>query len=205
MKHNNTPLISLSQLVLATHNPNKLAELQTYLQASAVDVIAPDKNLPDVEETGSTFEANALLKARAVAQATGLPALADDSGLCVWALDGRPGIYSARWVGPGEDYSHAFQRIENELQELGDAADRSASFVCVLALCFPDERPPRIFEGRVDGTLVTPARGPMRFGYDPVFVPKGYTQTFAEMPTAEKQAISHRTRALEKFVAAISK
>lgn len=190
-------------MVLASRNPNKLVELQAYLAPYQIHISLPPASLPDIEETGSTFAANALLKAQTTAQATGLPALADDSGLCVWALDGSPGIYSARWAGPDQDYPYAFQRIEDALQEKGPQTDRSASFICVLALCFPDQRPARTFEGRIDGTLITPPRGPLSFGYDPIFVPAGYEQTFAEMPAAEKRGISHRTQALQQFVAAM--
>lgn len=191
-------------LVLATHNPHKLAELKAYLAPHGLQVVAPDSTLPDVEETGTTFEANALLKAQAAVQFTSLPALADDSGLCVEALGGRPGLYSARWAGPDQDYPAAFRQIEAELAQQGPQVDRSAYFICVLALCFPDERPPRFFEGRIDGTIITLPRGLLTFGYDPIFVPNGYTQTFAEMPADEKQKISHRTRALQQFVAATS-
>ena len=196
--------IQIQELVLASRNPHKLAELQAYLTPHQVAISLPPADLPDIEETGTTFEANALLKANTTAQATGLPALADDSGLCVWALDGQPGIYSARWAGPGQDYSHAFQRIEDGLQQAGQPANRSASFICTLALCFPDQRPPHVFEGRIDGAIISSPRGPLDFGYDPIFVPEGYQQTFAEMPATEKQAISHRTQALQQFVAAIT-
>lgn len=197
--------IQFQELVLASRNPHKLEELQAYLAPYQISISLPPADLPDIEETGTTFAANALLKADTTAQATGLPALADDSGLCVWALDGSPGIYSARWAGPDQDYPHAFQRIEDGLQQAGPQADRSASFICVLALCFPDRQPSRTFEGRIDGTIITPPRGPLHFGYDPIFVPESYRQTFAEMPAIEKQKISHRTRALQQFIAALEK
>lgn len=202
--HHLSITMRLQQLVLATRNPNKLAELQAYLAPYDITVIPPDAGWPEVEETGTTFEENALLKADAIAQIAGLPALADDSGLCVEALGGRPGLYSARWAGPGGDYGRAFAQIEEELQQQGPEADRRAYFVCVLALSFPDGRTPQMFEGRVVGTIVTPPRGPMTFGYDPIFVPDGYAQTFAEMAPAEKKQLSHRARAIEQFVAAVS-
>lgn len=195
--------IKLEKLVLATRNQHKLQELKVYLQPYSIEVVLPDASMPDVKETGESFEDNALLKAYSIAKATGLPALADDSGLCVWGIGGRPGVYSARWAGPKQDYEHAFKKIESELAHNGSHMDRRASFICSLALCFPEGQDPLTFEGRIDGTIINPPRGPMKFGYDPIFVPEGYKQTFAEMPAAEKQKISHRTQALKHFIAAV--
>jgi XTP/dITP diphosphohydrolase len=153
--------------------------------------------LPEPEETGSTFEANAELKARAAAEASGLPALADDSGLVVPALDGAPGIYSARWAGPTKDFRIAMERVQREL----DAKDRSAYFVAVLALVWPDGEIAS-FRGEVHGRLTWPPRGERGFGYDPIFIPEGYAETFGEIDPELKHRISHRARAFEKLVAA---
>lgn len=196
--------IKIEKLVLATRNQHKLVELKAYLEPYKIKVVSyNDITIPDVRETGESFEDNALLKACAIAKATGLPALADDSGLCVWGIGGRPGVYSSRWAGPQQDYDHAFKKIESELKHNDSHMDRRASFICSLALCFPDERTPLTFEGRVDGTLLNPGRGPMKFGYDPIFLPTGSKKTFAEMTAAEKQKISHRTQALKHFIAAV--
>jgi XTP/dITP diphosphohydrolase len=195
--------IKIDKLVLATRNKHKLEELKSYLAPHHIEVIALDTSVPDVKETGKSFEDNALLKAKAACKAMNLPALADDSGLCVWGIGGSPGVYSARWAGPEQDYEHAFNKIESELKQNESHTDRRASFICTLALCFPDQRTPMIFEGRIDGTIVTPPRGPIKFGYDPIFIPNGYKKTFAEMTAAEKQKISHRTQALRHFIAAV--
>ena len=157
--------------------------------------------LPSPIETGATFIENAILKAKAAAEATGTLALADDSGICIAALGGRPGIYSARWAEPAGNFEFAMQRVQNEL---GDAADRSAHFICVLALYWPDGHFETV-EGRVDGTIAHDMRGTHGHGYDPIFVPDGFIMTFAEMGEAQKNKISHRgnaTKALiEKFFA----
>lgn len=184
-------------LVLATHNPGKVKEIAALLDGYVERFSsAGELDLPEPEETGATFEENAILKARAASQSAGLPALADDSGLCVYGLGGAPGIYSARWAGPEKDFDAAMQRVHDEL---GDNPDRRAAFVCVLALVQPDGSV-ETFEGRVEGSIVWPPRGDQGFGYDPFFVPDGETRTFAEMAPAEKKAMSHRARAFASMV-----
>lgn len=186
------------KLVIASHNPDKVREIAGLLAPHALSVVsAAELGLPEPEETGATFAENAVLKGIAAATATGLPALADDSGIAVTALDGQPGIYSARWAGPGKDFAVAMQRVE---QELAGAADRSATFICVLCLAWPDSRH-ETFEGRIAGTLVWPPRGDKGFGYDPMFVPEHHQQTFGEMGLAAKHGLSHRTRAFAKLLA----
>lgn len=189
-----------NKLILATHNKGKVREIGALLAPYDIEVISvADLNLPEPEETGATFAANAALKAEAAARASGLPALADDSGLVVNALGGAPGIYSARWAGPDKDFNVAMERVN---RELGGNPDRSAAFVCTLALaCFDNMKiKTDIFEGRVEGTLVWPPRGDKGFGYDPMFIPLSYKETFAEMDATAKQAISHRARAFKKLV-----
>lgn len=187
-----------TRLVLASHNKGKLAEFSALLGGYGITVVsAGELNLPEPEETETTFAGNARLKAVAAAKASGLPALSDDSGLCVSALGGAPGIYSARWAGPEKDFPAAMRRIE---EGIGDD-EREAWFICVLCLAFPDGSF-RCFEGRIDGTIAPEPRGRAGHGYDPVFVPEGETRTFAEMSDAEKNAISHRARAFEAFRAA---
>ncbi|MCB1782786.1 MAG: RdgB/HAM1 family non-canonical purine NTP pyrophosphatase [Alphaproteobacteria bacterium] len=184
-------------LLIATHNAGKAKEIADLLGPYIPRfTTAGALGLPEPEETGDTFAENAVLKARAAALASGLPALADDSGLCVSALDGAPGIYSARWAGPGKDFAAAMAKIHCDM---GDAADRSAAFVCALALCWPDGHA-EVFEGRAEGQIVWPMRGGKGFGYDPFFVPDGHERTFAEMEPEEKHAISHRARAFAKLV-----
>jgi non-canonical purine NTP pyrophosphatase (RdgB/HAM1 family) len=185
-----------NKLVLATHNQGKVKEIAALL-ADHVEsfVTASDLNLPEPEETESTFVGNAALKALAAARESGLPALADDSGVAVTALNGAPGIYSARWAGPEKDFKMAMERVQ---RELGGAADRSAAFICVLALAWPDGHVETV-EGRLEGTIVWPPRGDKGFGYDPIFVPEGYDRTFAEMASKEKQVMSHRARAFERL------
>ena len=188
-------------LLLATTNPGKLREIRDLLHGVPYDVRSLE-GMADIaapEETGTTFEANAALKAHAAAQAAKLPALADDSGVAVTALNGDPGIYSARWAGPNKDFSLAMQRVHDAL---GDTKDRSAAFVSVLAVAWPDGHL-ESFAGKIDGTLVWPPRGTRGFGYDPMFVPTGGTQTFGEMEPAAKHAISHRAVAFRKLVAAL--
>lgn len=186
--------------MLATHNPGKVREIAALLAPYDVEIVsAGDLGLPEPEETGATFEENAKLKAVAAAQASGLAALADDSGLSVNALNGEPGIYSARWAGPNKDFTVAMKRVQDEL---GDNPDRSAAFVCALALAWPDGHT-ECFEGRIDGTLVWPPRGGRGFGYDPIFVAAGDSRTFAEIDPAEKHAISHRARAFAKLCASL--
>ena len=192
-------------LVIASHNPGKVREIAELVEPFGVAVkSAGDLGLAEPEETGTTFAQNAELKARASAEGAGLPALADDSGLSVRALGGRPGIYSARWAGPDKDFRAAMDRVERELREVngGEGGDRSACFVCALTLAWPDGRS-RTFQGQVDGTLVYPPRGERGFGYDPVFVPEGHEITFGEMEPAAKHAMSHRARAFRQLVDAV--
>ncbi len=196
------------KLVIATHNAGKLREIAALLAPYGVECISAGAlGLPEPPETGKTFVENALIKARAAAQASQLPALADDSGLCVDALGGRPGVYTADWAerqwfeGPsGRDWYMAMGKVEGMLCELGGDTDRSAHFACVLAIAWP-EGESAVYEGRVAGALTWPPRGTMGFGYDPVFVPGGYTQTFAELDPEEKHRISHRADAFAKLVA----
>lgn len=186
-----------SRLVVATHNAGKLREFAELLAPHFKTIVSSaELKLPEPEETGKTFTDNALLKARAAAKASGGPALADDSGLCVTALGGDPGIYSARWSGPDKDPMFAMTRVN---RELGTAKDRSAHFVCVLALAWPDGHA-EIFEGRVDGHLVWPPRGSEGHGYDPIFVPEGHEHTFAEMQAHVKHALSHRGIAVGRLI-----
>jgi len=188
-----------STIVVASHNPGKAREIHALLSPFGFVVkSAAELNLPEPEETGATFAENAALKARAAADASGLVALADDSGLAVAALDGAPGIYSARWAGPSKDFGPAMARVARELKER-DAADRSAKFVCALALADPLGEA-EIFEGEIKGHLEFPPRGTKGFGYDPIFVPEGLTRTFAEIDPDEKHAVSHRARAFAKLV-----
>ena len=187
------------KLVIATHNPGKAREIADLLAPFGVAVVtAGALDLPEPEETGTTFAANAAIKAAAAAKASGLPALADDSGLEVAALGGRPGVQSARLAGPAKDFARAMRAIEDEIK---DKQDRRANFICALALCWPDGHC-EVFEGRVDGALIWPPRGTQGFGYDPVFVADGHVITFGEMDPAEKHAISHRANAFRELVAA---
>ncbi len=189
------------RLVIASHNPGKAREIAELLAPYGVEVIsAAALGLPEPEEIATTFIGNAELKARAAAARSGLPALADDSGLVVHALDGAPGIHSARWAGPGKDFSVAMTRVQRELQAKS-ATDRRAHFVAALSLCWPDGHC-QSFEGRVAGRLVWPPRGGKGFGYDPMFVPDGHDVTFGEMEPAAKHAISHRADAFRKLTAA---
>ena len=184
------------RLVIASHNPGKVEEIAALLAPFAVETIpAGALGIPEPEETGDSFEANAALKARAAAEVSGLPALADDSGLVVPALGGAPGIYSARWAGPAKDFQVAMERVH---RELGDK-DRSARFVAVLALALPGDRE-ELFRGEVEGSLTWPPRGDRGFGYDPMFIPRGGNLTFGEIDPEEKHRISHRARAFAKLV-----
>jgi XTP/dITP diphosphohydrolase len=188
------------RLVIASHNPGKVEEIEALLEPYGVAAIgAGALGLPEPEETGATFEANAELKARAAAEASGLPALADDSGLVVPALDGAPGIYSARWAGPAKDFRIAMERVH---RQLGDKS-RQAHFVAVLALAWPPNQHGgeiATFRGEVRGQLTWPPRGERGFGYDPIFVPDGYETTFGEMAPEDKCHMSHRARAFAKLV-----
>jgi XTP/dITP diphosphohydrolase len=192
-------------LVIASHNPGKVREIAELIEPFGVAVkSAGDLGLPEPEETGTSFAENAELKARASAEGAGLPALADDSGLAVRALDGKPGIYSARWAGPDKDFRQAMDRVERELREVngGAGGDRAACFVCALTIAWPDGSV-RTFLGQIDGTLVYPPRGERGFGYDPMFVPDGHEITFGEMEPQAKHAMSHRARAFRQLVDAV--
>jgi XTP/dITP diphosphohydrolase len=196
------------KLVIATHNPGKLAEMRELLAPHGVEAVsAAELGLGEPEETGKTFEANARIKAIAAARAAKLPAFADDSGLVVDALDGAPGIYSARWAGPNKDFNEAMARIERLLQERGAGAPdkRKAHFVSALCVAWPDDHLEEV-EARAVGTLVWPPRGTAGFGYDPMFLPEGHTRTFGEMTSVEKHGmpplglgLSHRARAFVKL------
>jgi len=187
------------RLVIASHNPGKVREIGELLAAFDVEVVsAGELNLAEPEETETTFIGNAILKAKASANGSGLPALADDSGLAVTALNGDPGIYSARWAGPGKDFGIAMQMVQDDL---GDSADRSAKFVCALALAWPDGHV-ETFQGEVHGAISWPPRGEKGFGYDPIFVPDGHDITFAEMEPEAKHAMSHRAVAFRQLVEA---
>ena len=188
-----------SQLVVASHNAGKVREIKALLGPHGIQPIsAGDLGLPEPEETGTTFAANAELKALASAKGSGHAALADDSGLCVEALDGAPGIYSARWAGPTKDFRVAMNRIHDELRKRGLTTSK-AKFVCALTLAMPGGEM-QTFEGEVHGTLTFPLRGDHGFGYDPIFVADGMDQTFAEIDPAQKHAMSHRAKAFAKLL-----
>jgi XTP/dITP diphosphohydrolase len=189
------------RLVAATHNPGKARELAALLDQRFDVVAAADLGLAEPDEPETTFTGNAMIKARAAADASGLVAIADDSGLCVGLLDGAPGVHSARWSGPGRDFAHAMRLVETRMIEVG-GNDRSAWFICALAVAWP-RGPIVVVEGRVDGELTFPPRGDLGFGYDPIFVPNGFSMTFAEMPPAEKHAMSHRARAFASLKEAL--
>lgn len=196
------------KLVIATHNPGKLAEMKELLAPHGIEVVsAGELGLSEPEETGNDFRSNAAIKAIAAAQATKLPAFADDSGIVVDALDGAPGIFSARWAGPSKDFAAAMAQIERLLQERGATTPdkRKAHFVSALCVAWPDNHLEEV-EARVDGTLVWPPRGTSGFGYDPMFLPDGYNRTFGEMESIEKHGLpplglglSHRARAFVKL------
>ena len=199
------------RLVIATHNKGKLVEMRELLGVHGVEAVsASELNLPEPEETGTTFAANARIKAEAAARASGMPAFADDSGLVVDALDGAPGIYSARWAGETKDFKHAMERVEAGLRERDafNPAQRTAHFVSVLCVAWPDGHVEE-FDGVVNGTLVWPPRGDKGFGYDPMFLPEGFELTFGEMTREQKhglppqgQGLSHRARAFLKLAEA---
>lgn len=194
--------LSPGRLVAATHNKGKVSELTDLFAPLGFEVVsAIELDLPEPEETEATFAGNAILKARAAAEATGAPALSDDSGLSVTALGGAPGIYSARWAGEPRDFGRAMEKVQRELDDIG-ATDRTAKFVCALAIVWPDGHA-EVFEGEVHGELIWPPRGDKGFGYDPVFVANGESITFGEMEPALKHAMSHRARAVEKLKAAL--
>ena len=193
------------KLVIATHNAGKLREISALLEPFGIQCTgAAELDLPEPEETGVTFVDNAELKARIAADLSGLPALADDSGLCVEALGGMPGVFSARWAEAregGRDFHLAMERVWEQVEACGPRVSRDAHFVCALAIAWPNDGQAEAFEGRVDGQLVWPPRGDKGFGYDPMFVPEGHEQTFGEMDPDEKHAMSHRARAFRKLVA----
>lgn len=200
--------MKITKLVVASHNQGKIDEIKKMLSPYQIEVVsARELNLPDVEETGTTFAENAALKAEQLSEASGLPCLADDSGLCVNALGGRPGVYSARYSefekdGKTErDFSRGMDKLLAELAAL-DTADRSAYFACVLAFKIPGEKC-RFFEGRVNGVIAHEKSGTGGFGFDPVFIPDGSDKTFAHFSKDEKAAVSHRGRAFEKFITGV--
>lgn len=196
------------KLVIATHNAGKLREIQALLAPYGLECLSAGAlGLPEPDETGTTFVENALIKAHAAAQASQIPSLADDSGLCVTALGGAPGVYTADWAeadvfegGPRRDWYMAMGKVEGKLAELGPQTPRDCWFACVLAIAWPDGTS-AVYEGRAPGTLTWPPRGKLGFGYDPVFVPTGDTRTFAELDPDEKHRISHRADAFAKLVA----
>lgn len=192
--------LSTQTIVIASHNKGKVREIAELLSPYVTKVVsAAELDLDEPEETGDTFESNAILKAETAVKATNMVCLADDSGLAVNALSGAPGIYSARWGGQSKDFNLAMKRVDDEL---ADTPDRSASFVCVLALAFPD-RKIETFRGEVGGDIVWPPRGDQGFGYDPIFVADGMSQTFAEIDPVKKHQMSHRARAFEKLCQAL--
>ncbi len=188
--------------MVASHNAGKVREIKELLAPFGIEAIsAADLDLAEPEETETSFAGNARLKAQAAARASGLPALSDDSGLAVEALDGAPGIHSARWAGPDRDFALAMRNVEERLQARGATSPdkRHAHFTCALCLAWPDGEA-QVFEGRIDGTLVWPPRGTRGFGYDPVFLPEGEGETFGEMEPQRKHAMSHRARAFALFM-----
>ena len=194
-----------NKLVVASHNPGKVREIGDLLRPLGISAMsAGELGLPEPEETEDSFEGNARLKAEAAAEASGLAALSDDSGLCVDALGGAPGIFSARWAGPDKDFVKAMQKVEHELRDRYALSpdQRKAHFVCALCLALPGEAS-RVYRGEVHGTLVWPPRGSKGFGYDPVFQPEGHDITFGEMEPDAKHAMSHRARAFEQLVSAL--
>jgi len=204
------PRLLTGKVVIATHNPGKLIEMRELLEPFGVEAVsAGELGLPVPQETGHMFAENASIKAHAAAKATGLPALSDDSGLCVDALDGAPGLFTADWAGPNKDFAAAMERVERELQKRSAVghADRNAHFVSALVIAWPDGHE-ELFEGRVFGRVVWPPRGSKGFGYDPIFQPEGFTETFGEISSHEKHgiewssaphALSHRARAFVKL------
>lgn len=194
-------MLKFNELIFASHNDKKVAEIKEILSPFGIKVLsAKDLDLPDVEETGTTFEENAYIKAYAAAKSQNIACIADDSGLCVDALDGRPGVYSARYA-PERDFDKGMDKLLNELNESG-SSNRSAHFSCVIVLAYPDGTY-KAFEGRVNGSIALCKSGNGGFGYDPIFIPDGSHRSFAEFSSEEKNKISHRGRALEKFVAYI--
>jgi XTP/dITP diphosphohydrolase len=195
------------KLVIATHNPGKLREIAELIEPLGIACVgAEELGLPEPEEIGNTFVDNADLKAREAADLSGLPALADDSGLCADALHGAPGIFSARWAEDADgnrDWTRAMEKVWREVEAAGPEAGHDAHFACALAIAWPNDGQVENFEGRVDGTLTWPPRGDKGFGYDPMFVPAGHDVTFGEMDPVEKHRISHRADAFRKLVKAL--
>ena len=195
------------RLVIATHNPGKLREIADLIESLGIKCVsAAELGLPEPEEIGNTFVDNADLKAREAADLSGLPALADDSGLCVDALHGAPGIFSARWAEDEQgnrDWLRAMKKVWREVEAAGPDAGHDAHFACALAIAWPNDGQAENFEGRVDGTLTWPPRGDKGFGYDPIFVPAGHEVTFGEMDPAQKHEMSHRADAFRKLVKAL--
>ena len=195
--------LAAGRLVIASHNEGKVREIRALLQPYGIEpVSAGSLGLPEPPETGTTFVANAEIKARSAADLSGLPALADDSGLAVEALNGEPGIYSARWAGEGKDFALAMHLVHDRMAAAGPDAGHDAHFLCALSLCWPDGHI-ESFEGRVDGLIAWPPRGDNGFGYDPIFQPIGHDVTFGEMEPDAKHAMSHRADAFRKLVAAV--
>jgi XTP/dITP diphosphohydrolase len=190
------------KLVAATHNPGKAKELHALLDGRFEVLTAGSLNIPEPDETETTFVGNALLKARHAADLSGHIALADDSGLSVAALGGAPGIYSARWAGPEKDFAMAMDKVAERIEEAG-SEDLAAWFTCALAVAWPNGGPAVVVQGEVHGTLTFPPRGDRGFGYDPIFIPTGFDRTFGEMEPAAKDAMSHRAVAFEKLKAAL--
>ena len=195
------------KLVIATHNPGKLREMRDLMEPLGITCVgAEELGLPETEEIGNSFVDNADLKAREAADLSGLPALADDSGLCVDALHGAPGIFSARWAEDEQgnrDWTRAMEKVWREVEAAGPDAGHDAHFACALAIAWPNDGQAENFEGRVDGTLTWPPRGDRGFGYDPIFVPAGHDVTFGEMEPAQKHEMSHRADAFRKLVRAL--
>jgi len=190
--------MKITEILFASHNAGKIKEIKQMLEPLGITVkSAAETNLPDVEETGSTFAENSLLKSQTIAKATGIPCIADDSGLCVDALDGAPGVYSARYA-PNRDFDKGMDKLLEAMAKSSNKS-RKAHFSCVVSLAFPDGKY-ELFEGRIDGTIADRKMlGDEGFGYDPLFIPDGYDISFAQMPKSEKNKISHRGRAMQKF------
>ncbi len=191
-------MIKITKLVVASHNQGKINEIKNLLKNLNIEVVSSaELNIGDIEETGTTFAENAKIKAEATSLSCGLPCLADDSGLCVDALNGRPGVYSARYA-PNRDFKLGIQKLLSEIEET-KTNNRNAHFSCCLAFAQPKQKT-KLFEGRVDGKISSQPQGENGFGYDPIFIPEGYNQTFAELGNDVKNTMSHRSRALEKFI-----
>lgn len=189
--------MKLTKIIFASHNAGKIKEIKELLEPYGIQVMsALDMDLPDVEETGTTFAENSLLKSQTIAAQTKMPCLADDSGLCVDALNGAPGVYSARYA-PNRDFAKGMDKLLSEMEKSPDKS-RKAHFSCVISLAWPDGKY-EIFEGRVDGMIAREKKGNFGFGYDPLFIPDGFEQSFAEMNKDEKNKISHRGRAVKKL------